>query len=462
MKKVEWLLPTMVAAGLLLASCSPTSDPGKGGEGAGENTSSSMKESVQQAEAQNTNAQKASADVKQEAQGGTPETPEPPPEAQQDKWTSGDFNASRNADGALVAVPAGLKEDYFINNGAVVELEGETLVMANVFSGDEGAVKVMLSRKPGEAEVKTVWSETITDTNNRRYNAFIRQLMVKLDETRVLFLEPEITNNGGKFHLSEFNARTGKVTRIREDFWPLLNDKYDYDYMYQYRWDSGRKKLFLQSYLGLVRVFDLQGGKDEAPERLFRVIPHSTTGIPSLFPSPDLERFVHDDESGKVTFYKMDGTPLGKIKLPADKYVPSEKVKWNPAGSIAWMESSPEGQGRIKDIDIDYLSIAPQRIDFYDKDGKALGSIRAEAGDDRALDIVSWLDASTALVKSYRIVPDGNDTYGIDEKGATFFTYHVLEKKKRSVDGTEKAETQEIAEQTKVIVGPKEIVFSEK
>ncbi|TYA10301.1 hypothetical protein FRY98_27370 [Paenibacillus faecis] len=458
MKRMDWLLPTMVAAGLLLASCSPTSGPGKGLEGARENTSLSMKGSAQQAEAQITNAQKADAHVKQEAQGGASETP---PAAQQDKRTPGAFNASRNADGALVAVPAGLKEDYFIDNGAIVELEGETLVMANVFSGDEGAVKVMLSHKPGEAEVKTVWSETITDTNNPWYNAFIRQLLVKLDETRVLFLEPEMTNNGGKFHLSEFNARTGEITRIREDFWPL-NEKGDYDYIYQYRWDGGRKKLFLQSYLGLVRVFDLRGGKDEAPERLFRVIPHSTTGAPSLFPSPDLERFVHDDESGQVTFYKMDGTPLGKIKLPADKYVPSEKLKWNPAGSIAWMESSPEGQGRIKDIDIDYLSIAPQRIDFYDKDGKALGSLRAEAGDDRALDIVSWLDASTAHVKSYRIVPDGNDTYGIDEKGAAFFTYDVLKKKKRSADGTEKAEAQVIAEQTKVIVGPKEIVFSEK
>lgn len=185
-----------------------------------------------------------------------------------------------------------------------------------------------------------------------------------------------------------------------------------------------------------------------------------TSGAPSLFLSPDFERFAHDDESGEVTFYDMEGTALGKAKLSADKYVPSEKIKWNPSGSIAWMESGPEEHSRIKDIDIDYLSIAPQRIDFYDRDGGALGSLQADAGDDRALDIVSWLDDSTALVKFYKFAPDGGEnSYGIQEKEATYFAYDVLKKKKQSASGAQQPEPHMTEQQSRVVVGWEEIVF---
>lgn len=417
MKKIKWLLPAAAAAGLLLVSCSPANRPVNGGENAARDAS--------QQESGNASlpaSQGEATRVKVAEQGGAQEKMP----AQSVKLAKGEFSASRNAKGELVAVPAGLA-DYSIDYEAVVELEGQTLVMANVFYGDDDVIKVLLSHKTGEDQVKTVWSEGITDTNNRWYNTFIGQLLVKADEERVLFLEPEIIGQGGKYHLSEYNVRTGKIARIREDFWPLPEE---YDYIYQYHWDGERMKIFLQSYLGLVRVFDLQGGKDDAPDRLFRVIPHSTTGAPSLFLSPDFERFAHDDESGKVTFYDIKSAALGKIKLSEDKYVPSEKIKWNPSGSIAWMESSPGEHSRIKDIDIDYLSIAPQRIDFYGRDGGALGSIKADAGDDRALDIAGWLDDSTALVKSYRFEPDGSNTYGMAEKEPAYFYYEMFTRKK--------------------------------
>lgn len=58
----------------------------------------------------------------------------------------------------------------------------------------------------------------------------------------------------------------------------------------------------MQSYLGNVWIFDLKTGKDDVHLLKYRVIPHSTTGAPSLFLSPTFKRFVHDDESGELTF----------------------------------------------------------------------------------------------------------------------------------------------------------------
>lgn len=209
MKKIKWLLPAAAAAGLLLVSCSPANRPVNGGENAARDAS--------QQEPGNASLpanQGEATRVKVAEQGGAQEKMP----AQSVKLAKGEFSASRNAKGELVAVPAGLA-DYSIDYGAVVELEGQTLVMANVFYGDDDVIKVLLSHKTGEDQVKTVWSEGITDTNNRWYNTFIGQLLVKADEERVLFLEPEIIGQGGKYHLSEYNVRTGKITRIREDFW---------------------------------------------------------------------------------------------------------------------------------------------------------------------------------------------------------------------------------------------------
>lgn len=120
----------------------------------------------------------------------------------------------------------------------------------------------------------------------------------------------------------------------------------------------------MQSYLGNVWIFDLKTGKDDIHLLKYRVIPHSTTGAPSLFLSPTFKRFVHDDESGELTFYDNKGVSLRTVPLPQEQYVPSEKIKWNPAGTIAWMDTAEINENRILDIDIDYLKIAAQKLIF--------------------------------------------------------------------------------------------------
>lgn len=378
-----------------------------------------------------------------------------------------EFSVSRNADGSATAVPVGL-EDYWLESGPALELQGSLYHLVTLSSYSDGQVtSALLSFRPDESGVQVLWSETVGDSDNPRYSSFhsnnIRKL-AKLDESHVLFLEPEIVGEGGRYHLSELDIATGKIQRLREDFWPLTEE---HDYIYQFRWNDSQKKLFMQSYLGYLWMFDLSDGKDHASTQKFRVIPHSTSGYPSLFPSPGFDRFVFDDESGSMTFHRLDGTPLQSIKLTGERYIPSEKIKWNPEGTVAWMESAPTEKGRIKDVDIDYMIIAPQRLDFFDSDGNPLGALEADGGDGRALEIVRWLDASTAVVKTYTAIPFENDPYMLEERDAAYYLYDVLAKKKSSAEGLVAAENAgngdgeglSSAEKLRVVVEDRKLVY---
>jgi len=347
------------------------------------------------------------------------------------------FKTTRNADGSLAVTLAGRDGDYLAYSSPAIELQGSVYHMVNLYYGDYDVTNALLSHRPGEDEVKVLWSESLNGlagSKNLRYNSFHsgnERRLAKLDDNHALFLEPEITDGGGSYHLSTLDVNTGEIKRVREDFWPLDDD---YDYIYQYRWDAERKQLFMQSYLGYVWFFDLEGGKDRVPQQKLRVIPHSTTGAPSLFLSPNLDRFVHDDESGEITFYEDNGQQLKRVRLPAGRYVPSEKIKWNPAGTIALLESAPEADNRITGIDIDFMSIAPQRIDFFDPDGNPIGSIEAEGGKDRALEVVRWMDDNVAVVKTYKAVQTSEYVGAIEEKDISYYLYDVLRKKKSRAD----------------------------
>lgn len=68
------------------------------------------------------------------------------------------------------------------------------------------------------------------------------------------------------------------------------------------------------------------------------------------------------------------------------------------------MDTAEMNQNRIHDIDIDYLKIAPQKIDFYNQDGLPIGSIKTESDqEDAAVEVVGWMDANVAVIKSYSV-----------------------------------------------------------
>ncbi|WP_338555424.1 hypothetical protein [Paenibacillus sp. KS-LC4] len=369
------------------------------------------------------------------------------------KLTSLSFTTSRNPDGSIRAEISDAFGHYTVGSSSPVELQGAIYHMVTLYRGDDIVTNALLSHRLGQDEVKVEWSETITDSNNRWYNSFHsgkeRQLL-KLDEERLVFLEPEIINNGGRYHLSVLNAKTGERTRIREDFWPLTED---YDYIYQYQWNEDKQQLFMQSYLGNVWFFDLLGEdkQDRLPENTFRVIPHSTTGAPSLFLSPDFERFVHNDESGEVTFFTADGQRLSSVKLPEKRYVPSELMKWNPASTVAWMDTAPEQQHRITGIDIDYLKLAPEQIYFYDRDGLPIASLQAASGDRSAIEVVQWLDSNVALIKAYTYAQKNTTDYDIEETNISYYSYDVIHKVKKQMEAVPRAASgEESAEKAKV------------
>ncbi|MEK4295584.1 hypothetical protein [Paenibacillus sp. FSL R5-0914] len=342
-----------------------------------------------------------------------------------------EFNAVRSSNGELVAKPIGITENnYLLNGGAVVELQGILYHTIHFFYGDHNAVNALLAHDPATDEVMVKWSDELIDTDNRWNNAFMNNynMLIKLDEDHLLFLESDLTKEAGKYHLSSYNVVTGDIERLREDFWPLSDDS---DYIYKFQWNADEQILFMQSYLGNVWLFDLRKGKDDVHLLKYPVIPHSTTGAPSLFLSPTFKRFVHDDESGQLTFYDNNGASLRTVQLPQEQYVPSEKIKWNPAGTIAWMDTAEMNQNRIHDIDIDYLKIAPQKINFYNQDGLPIGSIKTESDqEDAAVEVVGWMDANVAVIKSYSVELLYKDTIGLKVKNVSYYLYDVKKKQK--------------------------------
>ncbi|OMD36763.1 hypothetical protein ACDZ28_24085 [Paenibacillus sp. RS8] len=342
-----------------------------------------------------------------------------------------EFNAVRSSNGDLVAKPIGISENnYILNGGAVVELQGITYHTIHFFYGDHNAINALLAHDPATDEVKVKWSDELNDSNNRWNNAFMYNynMLIPLDEDHLLFLESDLTKEAGKYHLSSYNVVTGTIERLREDFWPLSDD---YDYIYKFQWKADEQKLFMQSYLGNVWIFDLKKGKDDVHLLKYRVIPHSTTGAPSLFLSPTFKRFVHDDESGQLTFYDNKGASLRTVPLPQEQYIPSEKIKWNPAGTIAWMDTAEINQNRIHDIDIDYLKIAPQKINFYNQDGLPISSIKTDSDqEDAAVEVVGWMDANVAVIKSYSVELLYKDTIGLKVKNVSYYLYDVKKKQR--------------------------------
>ncbi|WHY16808.1 hypothetical protein QNH28_14815 [Paenibacillus sp. G2S3] len=342
-----------------------------------------------------------------------------------------EFNAVRSSNGELVAKPIGITENnYLLNGGAVVELQGILYHTIHFFYGDHNAVNALLAHDPATDEVMVKWSDELIDTDNRWNNAFMNNynMLIPLDEDHLLFLESDLTKEAGQYHLSSFNVVTGKIERLREDFWPLSDNS---DYIYKFQWNADEQKLFMQSYLGNVWFFDLKDGKDDVHLLKYPVIPHSTTGAPSLFLSPTFKRFVHDDESGQLTFYDKKGVSLHTVPLPQERYVPSEKIKWNPAGTIAWMDTAKINQNRILDIDIDYLKIAPQKINFYNQDGLYIGSIKTESDrEDAAVEVVGWMDANIAVMKSYTVELLYKDSIGLKVKNVSYYLYDVIKKQK--------------------------------
>ncbi|GGD81977.1 hypothetical protein [Paenibacillus nasutitermitis] len=351
--------------------------------------------------------------------------------AQTERYKGLEFKTERDSNGDLVAKPIGLSENnYLLSGGPVIELKGVSYHTIHFFYGEHNAINALVAHDPSTDEVQVKWSDQLSNSNNRWNNAFIRSynMLIPLDEDHLLFLESELTEEGGQYHLSSYNVVTGTIERLREDFWPLTDD---YDYIYKLQWKADEQKLFMQSYLGNVWIFDLKTGKDDIHPLKYRVIPHSTTGAPSLFLSPTLERFVHDDESGQLTFYNNKGIPLHSVPLPSGQHIPSEKIKWNPAGTIAWMDQAEDEQNRILAIDIDYLKIAPQQINFYNPDGLPIGSIQAGSGrEGAALEVAGWMDANVAVMKSYTVELQEAEHAGLKVKDVSYYLYDIKNKEK--------------------------------
>lgn len=340
------------------------------------------------------------------------------------------FRTERGPGEELLAVPEGLRKDqYMLSGGPSLKLQGKTYVSTHLFYGDHNAINAIVALDPSTDRAEVVWSEKLTDSNNRWNNAFMSSYtpLFPLSEHQLVFLEPELTEDAGEYHLSAYDIRTGEIKRLREAFWPLTDD-YDYDYIYKFNWKADEQKLFMQSYLGNVWLFDLKTGDDEVHLLKYRVIPHSTTGAPSLFLSPSFKRFVHDDESGDLTFYTSSGKKLRSIALPEEDYVPSQKIKWNPAGTVAWMEQSEDSQGRILDIDIDYLRIAPRELHFYDPDGQSLGSLTAPDDENAALEVAGWMDEDVAVIKSYTIQGRSDESPESRVRDEAYYLYNVSSK----------------------------------
>ena len=296
---------------------------------------------------------------------------------------------------------------------------------------ESGYKDILVKINPKSLQTDILFTQEMADMNNEGYNSFLGNpgILGTLDDERFIFLEPEVVDHRTKYHLSVYSVKTGELERVRSSIWEVAK----YDSIYQYRMSSDKSKVMMQSDEGNVWFYDLSGGEDYVHHNRFRVIPHSTMGAPSLFVSPDLERFAFDDESGNVTFYDAAGQGLNTVELPANSYTPSQKVNWNDSGTIAWISSSSAEELRIKAIDVDYLSIAPDHIDFYSRDGDPLRSIQASNGKWDSIEVLRWLDADRALIKEYAY--DGTREIHLRETETSFHIYNVKTGKKEKFTG---------------------------
>lgn len=92
------------------------------------------------------------------------------------------------------------------------------------------------------------------------------------------------------------------------------------------------------------------------------------------------------------------------------------------------MDTAEINENRILDIDIDYLKIAAQKINFYNQDGLSIGSIKTEGNhEDTAIEVVGWMDANVAVIKSYTVELIHKDYVGLNVKDVSYYLYDVKE-----------------------------------
>ncbi|MFF2886872.1 hypothetical protein [Paenibacillus sp. NPDC057967] len=333
------------------------------------------------------------------------------------------LSPTKQQDGSLLVKLNGMGESYYFYEKASVELQGRIFQYLNIFYGDHNLTDALIAIDPAAGTADIQFVQTVSGSNHPGHIFFNNNsgIIGKLSEDRVLLLEPEVTDEGVKVHLSALHSDTGQMERLQSDIWPEMEP---YDTIYQKRWEEEESMLFLQSFQGTIWLFDLQNETYKRLNEPFRVIPHSTTGYPSLFVSPAMDRFAFDDESGALTFYDMSGKAQGAYQLPDDRYVPSEKAKWNEEGTIAWVESADAADRWVKDIDIDFLSIAAQQIDFLDKNAKPISKLQAPRG--RSIEVIGWQNDRTAVIREYEF--QGGEE--IRETNVLYYSYEVKTGKK--------------------------------
>lgn len=331
-------------------------------------------------------------------------------------------------DGSLLVELDGMGDSYNFYVKASVELQDRIYQYLHVFHDDHNLTDALAAIDPvaGMADIELV--QTVPGSNHPGYNFFISNsgIIGKLGGDRLLLLEPEVTEEDVKVHLSVMYSDTGQLERLQSDIWPEMDP---YDKIYQQRWDEENGRLFLQSYEGVIWLFDLQNGTYQQPDEPFQVIHHSTTGYPSLFVSPAMDRFAFDDESGALTFYDMNGKEQGAYQLPDDRYVPSEKAKWNEEGTIAWVESADAVDTWVKATDMDLLIIAPQQLDFLDKNAKPIRTLQAPKG--KNVEVAGWQNDHTAVIKEYEYRAGEEPR----ETNIQYYTYEVRTGKNSAPSG---------------------------
>jgi len=301
-------------------------------------------------------------------------------------------------DGSLMVNVDGMGDSFYVYVKSSLELQDRIYQYIHVFHDNHSLTDALVAIDPGAGAADIRFVQTVAGSDYPGYNFFVNNsgIVGKLDEDRVLLLEPEVTDEGVKVHLSAMHPDTGQLERLQSDIWPEMDP---YDTIYQKRWDEEKGMLFLQSFEGTIWLFDVQNGTYKRLDKPFRVIPHSTTGYPSLFLSPAMDRFAFDDESGALTFYGMNGKEQGAFQLRDERFVPSDKVKWNAEGTFAWVESADADDRWLKDIDVDLSVIAPQQIDFLDKNAKPVRTLQAPKG--RNIEVAGWQNDHTAVIKEY-------------------------------------------------------------
>ncbi|WP_274364290.1 hypothetical protein [Paenibacillus thermotolerans] len=216
-----------------------------------------------------------------------------------------------------------------------------------------------------------------------------------LKDGQLLFVSAvtdESREGGYYYRVEKLNIVTGE----KEVVFSEIPDAKTDDHFAPGWMNEEKNMLVLNSYReGRLWAFDLTTSEIVRPKQSFS---HSWPFYLTV-PSPDGERFWYSDYT-KSEYRLHDQTGLLVASVPFSKgYAKYPAFLWSPDSRYAALQDTRDQSGdHIVEHGPEIDDFAPQRIRFYDREGKPVRTIQTAQGSGRYIELAGWLEAENGVV----------------------------------------------------------------